>query len=298
MSDDELLGMEIFDEEKSREVVIDFVQTNPDCIAEDILRGQKQVGRKKLFRILPELKKEKIIIEGKKSKLNARNIKLFVNGANPVTVVLNELKKFEKIYSSILEKTADACNNGRYLGDLEQTSKHSPEVDFLFTKLSGMALMWQPLHIFVEFLKTYITRLITIWSKVIQDKHVIDELNSMIFTRFARMQARMYKIMTSKISEEMSSVSIKTYTHMQTNMTEQLKKHVHNLEKYGMEKEAKELLDFVEGIVLSDNIKSYFRDKNKPYRWDLKYKAEDIKTLAEDMYRHRDDIDVAYYDSR
>lgn len=188
-----------------------------------------------------------------------------------------------------MNKTADACNNGRYLGDFEQTSEHlHPEVVSLITELSAMALMWQPLHIFVEFLEMYMTRLITIWSKVIRDKDVLNKLNSMIVLRFAHMQARMYKIMTSKISEEMSSVSIKTsYTYMQTNTTEQLKKRIHNLKKYGMEIEAKELLDFT----------SYFCDKNKPYRWDLKYKAEDIETLAEDMHRHPDYIDDAYYDS-
>jgi hypothetical protein len=96
----------------------------------------------------------------------------------------------------------------------------------------------------------------------------------------------------------MSSASTKTsYTNMQTNTTEELKKRIHNLKKYGMEKEAKELLDFVENIVLSENIRSYFCDKNKPYRWDLKYKAEDIQTLAEDMHRHPDYINDAYYDS-
>lgn len=140
-----------------------------------------------------------------------------------MTVVLNELKAFEKIYFSVLNKTADACNNGRYLGDWQKPSNDSDEVDFLVTKLSGMALMWQPLHIFAEFLKMYMTRLIIIWSKVIRDKDVLKKLNSMIVARFAHMQARTYKIMTSKISEEMRSASISTYTHMQTNTTEQLK---------------------------------------------------------------------------
>jgi hypothetical protein len=58
-----------------------------------------------------------------------------------------------------------------------------------------------------------------------------------------------------------------------------------------MEKEAKELLDFVEYVVASEYLRSYFRrHKNKLYRWDLKYKDDDMKTLVEDIYRHQDYI--------
>ena len=116
----------------------------------------------------------------------------------------------------------------------------------------------------------------------------------MIVARFAHMQARMYKIMIFKVSEGMSFASTKiSYISMQTNATEKLKKRIHNLKKYSMEKEAKELLDFVERIVLNEDIRSYFYDKNKPYRWDLKYKDEDIEAFAEDMSRHPDYIEDA-----
>ena len=298
MSIDESSGMEIFDEEKYREIIIDFIQTHPGCIAEDILRGQNQIGRKKLYRILPALKEEKIIIEEqRKSKPKARNIKLFVNGGNPQTVVLNELKNFEKIYFSILNKTVDACNNGRYLGDWEKPSKSSVGDDLVKRRLSAMALMWEPLHIFFEFLKIYMIRLITNWSKEIRDKGVLNKVNNMIFAKFTYIRIHTYKIMASA-SDGVGSASIETsYTNMQTNATEELKKRIHNLKKYGMEKEAKELLDFVEYVVASENLRSYFRRrKNKLYRWDLKYKDDDMKTLVEDMYRHQDYIDDGYYD--
>jgi hypothetical protein len=298
MDIDESFGMEIFDEEKSGEIITDFIQTHPGCIAEDILRGQNQIGRKKLFRILPALKNEKIIIEEqRKSKPKARNIKLFVNGANPQTVVLNELKNFEKIYFSILNKTVDACNNGRYLGDWERPSKSSVGGDVLKRRLSTMALMWQPLHIFFEFLKIYMIRLITNWSKEIRDKGVLNKVNNMIFAKFTYMRTHTYKIMTSA-SDGVGSASIETsYTTMQTNATEELKKRIHNLKKYGMKKEAKELLEFIDrDILLNENVKTYFRRKNKLYRWDLKYKDDDIKELAEDIYRHQDYIDDGYYD--
>ena len=48
-----------------------------------------------------------------------------------------------------------------------------------------------------------------------------------------------------------------------------------------MEKEAKELLDFVEYVVASENLRLHFRRrKNKIYRWDLKYKDDDIENVS------------------
>jgi hypothetical protein len=46
MSIDESSGMEIFDEEKYREIIIDFIQTHPGCIAEDILRTKSNRAKK------------------------------------------------------------------------------------------------------------------------------------------------------------------------------------------------------------------------------------------------------------
>lgn len=110
--------IQILDEEQSRNIIVEYIQTHPGCIAEDILRGQKLVGRKKLFSILHYLKKKKIIIEDRrKSTRKTRNKKLLVNRGNPHVLVLNELNRIQKVYISILNKTVEAYNNGRYLAD-------------------------------------------------------------------------------------------------------------------------------------------------------------------------------------
>ncbi len=52
---------------------------------------------------------------------------------------------------------------------------------------------------------------------------------------------------------------------------------------------------FIDRLFINEETKSYFRHKKgRLYRWDLKYKKEDIKDLAEDMYRHPDWMDDAY----
>ena len=67
----------IFDEERSRETIIDFVQTHPGCIAQNIVDQTKVGARKKVFRILRDLKKERIIIKEKlKSKRRILNFSM------------------------------------------------------------------------------------------------------------------------------------------------------------------------------------------------------------------------------
>lgn len=288
--------IEIFDEEQCREVVIDVIQNaSGGCIAEDILNKQQRIGRKKLFRILADLKKENVIIEGEKSKSKVRYKKLLVNGSNPLAVVLNELKEFEKIYYCILEETVVIGNKKRTdaISALEQDVEEPPYIDLL----SATDLMWQPLHIFVEFLKVFLARLIIVWSKVIQDQDVINKLYSMIFAKFAYIQTHSYKMVASSILEEINSSLIRsTYSVMKRNTNQKIKDHIQSLKKYGMEEEANKLLKFLEGISASDGIREYFYAENKPYRWDLKYKDDELDALAEDINRHQDYIYDAYYD--
>ena len=197
----------------------------------------------------------------------------------------------EKIYFSILNKTADACNNGRYLGDWQKPSKDFEEDD-LVKSLSAMALMCQPLHIFFEFLKIYMIRLITNWSKEIRNKHILNKINTMIFAKFAFMQKQTNKIVASISSIESIGLS---YSQMQMNTIDRLKEMLENLKEYDMEKEVNQLSKFIDGIFINEETRSYFRHKKgRLYRWDLKYKKEDIEELAEDMARHPDWMDDAY----
>lgn len=136
-------------------------------------------------------------------------------------------------------------------------------------------------------------RLITNWSKEIRYKDTLNKVNNMIFAKFASMQIRTNKIMASASSSDSIRAS---YLLMQMNTIDQLKEKLKNLKEYNMEKETTQLSKFIDIIVVNEETRAYFRDKNRRlYRWDLKYKKEDIKELVEDMYRHQVYFDDAYY---
>jgi hypothetical protein len=63
-----------------------------------------------------------------------------------------------------------------------------------------------------------------------------------------------------------------------------------------MEKEVNQLSKFIDQIFINEETRSYFsQKKGSLYRWDLKYKKDDLKELVEDMDRHQDYIYDGYY---
>jgi hypothetical protein len=107
-----------------------------------------------------------------------------------------------------------------------------------------------------------------------------------------------YKIMKSA-SDGVGSASIQlSYVRLQMNQMNtiyRLNENLKTLKKYDMEKEADLLSKFIDGIFINEELRSYFRQKRGSlYRWDSKYKKEDIEVLAEDMDRHHDWMDDPY----
>jgi hypothetical protein len=90
------------DEQQRRQVVIDYISDHKGCIAEDIVKGQTIVGRVKLFRILPDLKKEGVVIPEQSTK-NKRDIKLFLNNDHPFVSLPRELKEFKKYFYPLID---------------------------------------------------------------------------------------------------------------------------------------------------------------------------------------------------
>lgn len=59
-------------DESRRDAIINFIEKHQGCTAEDIVEGDKMSGRVKTFRILKDLKKEKLVRE-EKSNTNKRD---------------------------------------------------------------------------------------------------------------------------------------------------------------------------------------------------------------------------------
>jgi hypothetical protein len=203
-----------------RKIVIDFISKRPGCIVEDIVREQNIIGRGKVFKIIEDLKKEKVVIE-QKSKPNSRNIKLFINLDNRLVTVPREIDEFEQLFIHFINKLVE--RNSRTINmltgiidsrveelmkeigkkenenlSLEETEDLMSEVN-LHTDLEELSIyissFVKAMDILNEFIRVYtITSLVH--STQINDKESSNKLLSLIFNRISNIQLHVIEIIS------------------------------------------------------------------------------------------------------
>lgn len=199
-------------EYERRKVVIDFISERPGCIVEDIVNQQDLIGRVKVFKIVEDLKKEKVVIE-QRSKPMSRNINLFINLDNRLVTVPREIDEFEKLFihfiNKLVERNSRTINmltaaidikSEEIIEDIGKKEKDNSSLD------ENEALMEDPgIHTDLEELSIYISsfvkamdilnefiRVYTIYSLVnstqINDKESSNNLLSLVFNRISNLQ--------------------------------------------------------------------------------------------------------------
>ncbi len=91
------------DEQTRRNIITGYIRRHKGCIAQDIVKGQTAIGRVKVFRLLNNLKREKVVVE-ERAERNKRDIKLFLNNDHPLVLVPMQLQEFEKNFKLLLKK--------------------------------------------------------------------------------------------------------------------------------------------------------------------------------------------------
>jgi hypothetical protein len=207
-------------EYERRKIVIDFISKRPGCIVEDIVREQDIIGRGKVFKIIEDLKKEKVVIE-QKSKPNSRNIKLFINLDNRLVTVPREIDEFEQLFIHFINKLVE--RNSRTINmltgiiysrveelmkeigkkenenlSLEETEDLMSEVN-LYMDLEELSIYISSFVKAMDILNEFI-RVNTITSLVhstqINDKESSNKLLSLIFNRISNIQLHVIEIIS------------------------------------------------------------------------------------------------------
>ena len=174
MTSTEIYGITKFDEQRYSQMVIDFILNNPGCTAEFIMKNklekpeeEREIGRKRLFTILRNLKRKKVIME-KKSHKKARNKMLYVREDNPLYTVSKELKEFEKLYPNLLEKVKENLDD---------------------------QLIYDTTLFLFDTMRVYTLRSAMVWSGTIEDKFTKDLLNFTIFQSYTRCKLKFQKLL-------------------------------------------------------------------------------------------------------
>src|SRR2546430_2864103 len=157
------------DEQQRRQVVIDYISEHKGCTAEDIVKGQTIVGRGKVFRILPDLKKEGVVIPEQSAK-NRRDIKLFLKDDHPFVSLPRELKEFKKYFYPLIDRA------------IKLRIGYSKER--LFPSFDVLA---KCLVIFFELMRMSNYRALLIWSRQIKDAETLSKLFKIFYSEMANL---------------------------------------------------------------------------------------------------------------
>jgi hypothetical protein len=169
------MSIELLDESKCRQFVIDFITAHQGCIAEDIVKGQDKIGRKKVFRILKDLKNDHIVLP-EKSKINSRNIKLYIDGNNLLVSVPRELVEFKETFFNLLTKVEEKISdNARHWID---HSDLAYDLIVIYQHVVGIHLLNSLLN----------------WPKMLKDKKDLNKLNAIFFGNILEIQSRLSDI--------------------------------------------------------------------------------------------------------
>jgi hypothetical protein len=167
--------MEIMNEERRRKIVIDFIDRNQGCTAEDIVRGLKDtkrsIGRVKVFRLIKDLKEENVILTDI-SQNNRRNKRLFLNATNPLVSFPKEIEEFKNYLYPLFEGA--------------QYRRHGWDPDLNEVYPSDI-LIGQCFILFFEYLNINNYRAFAIWPDTIKDKETLTKLYMLFYSEMTKL---------------------------------------------------------------------------------------------------------------
>jgi hypothetical protein len=169
----------VLNDETRRQEIVDFISIHQGCSKEFLISEVTSSSKKTVYKILDELKSEKIV-RMYKDKPNSRNFKLYVDTNNPLVVVPKELDEFEKIYFKLVKKVRHLFaerGDQSYADSRKDADRYS--------------LVMNILLIYEDYLRLYTAHSLISWPKIIKDGETLSRLYTILFLRLSRIQARL-----------------------------------------------------------------------------------------------------------
>jgi hypothetical protein len=236
--------------------IIEYIIAHQGCNKEKAFKGvEKYMARVTFFNLIKELEEEGTIIEGEKEKPKSRDHKLFVNTNNLLVIVPNELEKFEKAFTLLLEKA-------------------KRESDY-YIKKSELSTVYdiisQLLFIFYEMVNVYHLHSLISWPLMVLETDTLKKLYTIVFTKISDMQIRIYENLRSSKFSNANLMLQSTIIRKQLYSTDKLIKYCETFSKLGMKKQIESVLDCLWEIKAS-----YIQDAYpEPWIYKWNFKKED-----------------------
>lgn len=276
--------------EDRQKKIIDFIRSHPFCNVESLVRGlENDISRVTVFKLLRELIESgavKRYLENNQ-KRNARDHKLFVDEGNPLVSVRLELEKFESAYFNLFNKALIEIFEPKQSQAVLETKDVPRKITFVYPYSK---LIRDVLDIFYSMVDACLFRFLFIWSQKISDKHVLQQLHSMIFSKIADMQTRLSEGLKSTELTGINKIT-ESFIHERltgSNGSTMLVKYLDLFKHVGAEKEIESVIDSLWNIIGDLQLNAY--PEPRMYGWPFTYGEDDWRKLVNLLRKHRKSI--------
>ena len=256
-----------------RDEILNFLENNPRCSKEDLVRGVKNiVSKKTVIKILNELKEEGLV-EIKKDKPNSRGYKLFLRSENILIVLDKQIKDFNEEFKKLLDKIEAVIPE---LILLPFTNKENINKNFI------MIILYEQLPLFIlkYLMQCLLLKSIVIWPKTIQKEEIRNKLNSLVFTEISKITSQYSNFYNTKLSK--NNIHQVNYN---PRVSEELTKVDNNIlyfaffsafcNERGISKEYENVVDKL--WLINSDIQEYLHPEARRYNLDYEYGKDDCK---------------------
>lgn len=272
----------ILDKKYQRNEIINFLMNNPGCSKGDLSRGVKNiVSKRHLEKILMELKRDDLV-KIEKEKPNSRAYKLFLCSENILIVLNNQIRDFNEEFKKLLQKIEAVIPE---LNLLPFTNKENRDKNFI------MILFYEQLPLFIlkYLMQCFLLKSIAVWPKIIQNKDIISQLNSLVFTEISKTISDYSNFYNTKLSK--SNIHNENYN---PNISDELTKLENNIlyfaffllicKKKGIAKEFENIVDKI--WLINSDVQIYLHPEAVRYNLSYEYGKDDWRKYLK-LYRQK-----------
>lgn len=271
--------------------IIKHIQSHPSCNVEDVVRGvHGDVSRVTVFKILHKLIENGAVknYSENNQKRNARDHRLYVDEGNPLVSVRFELDEFESTFFDLFNKEKIEWEQ---LFKLAEKSAEEKEATFAVMLRYGQVIqaMWS---IFNSMIDACLFRFLFIWSQKISDWQVLQQLQSMVFSKIADILTRISESLKSmplgNLVNDTNLMMIMFQRFRGFDLSGPLEQHLDSFKRLGKEEEVKPVIGSL--WKMFGEIKPYVYPEPRNHGWPFNYDKDDWSKLVSLLRKHRKSI--------
>jgi predicted transcriptional regulator len=270
-------------EDFREKIIIEFIRKYPYCNVEEVVEGVKNdISRVTVFKILHKLIENGAVrryLESKQ-KRNNREHQLYVDKNNPFISVPEELEQFDNAYFRLFSKAIAEFDRKYMQAAQEWRTKHGLDpYDPDETSIGRLTLLLANLfYIFYSMVDTYLFRFLLKWSRTISDQQVLQKLYSIVFSKIADMQTRIFEMFKSTQLRGLEGKMIQPFIWERFGGSQKLIQYLEVFKEFDMQKEIEPVIDSLWKII--GDLQSHVYPEPQIYGLPFEYGKDDWRKLT------------------